>query len=248
MPRLSAGMAALVLVLGGLIHGGAWAQEAEQPIAEVSQQTTEQATEAAAHEAAGLCPVSGEPIDRSIFTYFRDRRVYFNSQESREKFKSRPRAYLKEVEAQWKTLKPLRVQVRCPVTGKPPDRRCYVQWRAGRVCLVDDDAKMVWQKWDRPTRRKELRDCYTFQTWCPCGKAEIDPACYVQHGERVVYFCCPDCRQAFQEQPGKYLKGIDVQIKANEETWKKRVAAKDAERKQSGQRKKPPRKKDAKEE
>lgn len=70
---------------------------------------------------AAKCPVTGDPIDRRFSTEFRGKQVYFATAAAAEQFKADPYAYADGLRAQWEALRPLRLQVLCPVTGKPID-------------------------------------------------------------------------------------------------------------------------------
>ena len=46
------------------------------------------------------CPVSGKPIDKSYFTDFQGRRVYFANEKSKDKFAKEPAKYLAKLDEQ----------------------------------------------------------------------------------------------------------------------------------------------------
>lgn len=43
---------------------------------------------------------------------------------------------------------------------------------------------------------------------CPLTGKPVDPAYTVRHGERVVGFCCGDCRAKFVAEPAKYAEKV----------------------------------------
>ena len=52
------------------------------------------------------------------------------------------------------------------------------------------------------------------QKVCPVMGGKIDPNIYVDYNGRRVYFCCNMCPPKFKEDPDKYLKKLDEQLKA----------------------------------
>lgn len=50
------------------------------------------------------------------------------------------------------------------------------------------------------------------QTMCPVmQKNKINPKVFVDHEGRRVYFCCPGCTDAFEQDPQRFLSIIDAQ-------------------------------------
>jgi len=43
------------------------------------------------------------------------------------------------------------------------------------------------------------------QTVCPVTGEKIDPAVFVMHEGKKIYFCCDSCIKPFQKDPKKYL-------------------------------------------
>jgi YHS domain-containing protein len=46
------------------------------------------------------------------------------------------------------------------------------------------------------------------QKVCPISDFDIDPAVFVEHEGKKVYFCCPGCIETFQKEPAKYLSKL----------------------------------------
>ena len=100
--------------------------------ADLKHRRAEQAAAAAAAVAAAVepiqCPVTGRPIDLNVSIEFEGRRVYFADATAREKFLDDPGQYAEAVRKQWDLMRPPRVQVLCPVTGKPVDPEVSTLW------------------------------------------------------------------------------------------------------------------------
>jgi YHS domain-containing protein len=47
------------------------------------------------------------------------------------------------------------------------------------------------------------------QTTCPVMGGAIDQKVYLDHEGKRIYFCCPACIPAFQQDPAKYLKKME---------------------------------------
>lgn len=46
-------------------------------------------------------------------------------------------------------------------------------------------------------------------TVCPVMGGKADPAVFVEHEGRKVYFCCAGCPETFAKDPAKYLAALD---------------------------------------
>jgi|GEM_PF-1117576 len=188
----------------------------------------EQAAAAAAAVAAAVepiqCPVTGRPIDLNVSIEFEGRRVYFADATAREKFLDDPGQYAEAVRKQWDLMRPPRVQVLCPVTGKPVDPEVSTLWNGVRIYFASAEAKATWEK-DPQRYAAKLEESYTFQTVCPCGYGDIRPDVSLEYNGRTLYFCCPGCREGFKRNPEAMLKQVDEQIAANKLKWERWRAA-----------------------
>jgi len=43
------------------------------------------------------------------------------------------------------------------------------------------------------------------QTTCPIMGSPINKALYTEYKGKKVYFCCPGCKEKFEEEPEKYI-------------------------------------------
>lgn len=64
------------------------------------------------------CPVSGKPSDQNIFTAHKGGRVFFDSDESKQKFMASPAQYTPAANYQLVLTRQAQ-QVKCPIQGKP---------------------------------------------------------------------------------------------------------------------------------
>jgi YHS domain-containing protein len=188
----------------------------------------EQAAAAAAATAAEVekpvCPVTGRPIDLNVWTELDGKRIYFADEAARAKFQENPGQYAENVRKQWELMRPPRVQVLCPVTGQPVNRQVSTLWNGERIYFASPAAKATWE--EHPQRYAEkLKQCYTFQTVCPCGYGDIRPDVSLEYKGRTLYFCCPGCRDAFRRNPEPMLKQMHQRIEANKRRWEQQQAA-----------------------
>ncbi|MFH0963458.1 MAG: hypothetical protein V2A58_05540 [Planctomycetota bacterium] len=51
------------------------------------------------------------------------------------------------------------------------------------------------------------------QKVCPVMGNPIDPSIYADHNGRRIYFCCPACVNTFKNDPDKYVKKVDEELK-----------------------------------
>ncbi|MBU0638337.1 MAG: hypothetical protein KKB50_05685 [Planctomycetes bacterium] len=174
-----------------------------------------------------VCPVTGKPVSQRFYVYLEGRRVLFATSEAIAEYRKNPEKYLEGVQAQLAQRKLLRVQVKCPVTGKPINPRSFADMARRRVYFGVDHAKMEWIKWSAEQQREALKDCYSYQTLCPIDQRQISPKVYCEYNKGcTAYFCCKECQEKFEKEPQKYIKQIEEQIKANKAEWEKRRQSK----------------------
>ncbi|MFN0137231.1 MAG: hypothetical protein ACKVS9_14070 [Phycisphaerae bacterium] len=169
-----------------------------------------------------LCPVmEGEPIDPKTWVRYRGKRVYVCCEECVQQFKEDPEKYAAGIKVQWDAMRPLRVQIKCPVTGETPQSKFLVELPDRDVFFANADAQEKFRKDRKPFLKKLDEECYTFQGMCPCGGKEIDPTISHKFGERTVYFCCEGCVEPFKKDGEPAIKKLDEHIKSNEAKFKK---------------------------
>lgn len=171
---------------------------------------------------AAACVVTDEAIDPAEYAYFRGRRVYFANETARQAFEVDPYSYAEAVKRQWQTLKPLRMQVRCPMTGKELDLTVYVEGPTHRIYFASEDAKAQWSKLTPARQAKRLERTYSFQTTCAaCGNL-INPTVMRTYDGHTVFFCCPHCPMALKDDPKPFLKEVRAEEAANRAAFEKR--------------------------
>jgi YHS domain-containing protein len=202
----------------------AFAQSKRADLPKTHRVAEEQAAAKAAAAAGAVCPVTGRPINPEIWTDVEGKRVYFADEAARTKFLEDPGQYAEAMRAQWELMRPPRVQVLCPVTGKPVNPQISTLWNGERIYFATPEAKAAFE--EQPQRYAgKLKDCYTFQTVCPCGYGEIRPDVSLEYKGRTLYFCCPGCREAFKRNPDAMMKQIDERIEANKRRWEQQHPA-----------------------
>ncbi len=180
-----------------------------------------EAKAAAADDDTAYCPVTSKKLtDFSISTKYRNKLVYFADKEALEKFTQEADPYLDAVKAQWKALRPRRVQVLCPVTGKPCDEQFSAPLGHGSVHFASAEALETWKKESKSYEAK-LDACYTFQTNCLVCGHEVSPDLSVDIKGRKIYTACGGCVETIKGNPEKYLKKADDMIAANKASWEK---------------------------
>lgn len=167
-----------------------------------------------------LCPVTGKPIDKAVFIRFRGKRVYFADQACIAKFRENPGEYAEGLKAQWERMRPLRVQVTCPVTGDTIDKRFFVEMPDDDLYFASEQARASWEK-DRKPYEQKLDACYTFQTHCGTCPGDFNPQAMIEHESRKIYFCCMGCGGVFKKDPQKFIGKYDAEVAANKAAWQK---------------------------
>lgn len=223
-----AGIVAAAFAVAPLI-----AQEAK-PAPEAKPAAQENKPAAGQHEAKPtgqtkaaemVCPVSGEPIKKNAFTYFKNRRVYFCCKDCMAKFEKDPAKYSDGVTKQWDANKLLRLQVLCPISGKAIERKVFVEGDNDRIYFADEDSKKKWNPADHGMMNRLEEQCYTYQPMCPIGGEMIDPAASADIDGKKVYFCCSNCVEKFKKDQSANMKKLEETIKANRKAYTTRAIA-----------------------
>ena len=171
-------------------------------------------------KAKPLCPVMGEPIDFSVSVATDDGPVFMCCPGCIKKYKANPSKYASEVAAQRKTLAGrAKVQVKCPVSGKPADPDRYVEVGGKKVSFCCMGCAGKYKK-NPGAFKTALANSYTYQTKCPVMDEEIDPLVSTTLASgQTVYFCCKGCDKKFTKNPAKYAEKLASQgfaIKASD--------------------------------
>jgi len=159
-----------------------------------------------------LCPVMGNPVVFTVSTMTDEGPVYFCCPPCIKKYKADPKKYAEKVSEQRKVLANLpRVQVSCPVTGKPIAKDSFVEHKGQKFFLCGPGCVKKFQK--EPDKYKAgLAGGYTYQTKCPVTDKEIDPGVFttLKNGQKI-YFCSKMCNKKFLDEPAKYAPNLDKQ-------------------------------------
>jgi YHS domain-containing protein len=181
----------------------------------------------------------GEPIDFSVSTMTDDGPVYFCCASCVEKFQKNPQKHAEKVAAQRELLRNRpRIQVNCPLSGEPIDRKVFTEQNGKKVYFCCAGCKAKYEK--EPAKYAgKLEASYTYQTRCPVMGGEIDPAVFTDlpTGQRI-YFCCAGCENRLLKDPEKYAPQLAAQgIRINVEKLKADREAHDnnGKRKRGGQ-------------
>lgn len=170
-------------------------------------------------EEAPLCPVSGKPIDRKIYVYFKGKRVYFDSADSRARFETDALEYAEGVKAQWERMRPLWIQARCPVTNEPLRRLdLFLEGPQSRIYFATPEAMAEWLK-DPNQFRGRFPRCMSFQAQCATCDNDANPTIEARLKGKPYYFCCEGCRDVFSRKPSDFVAQVVEQTKANKEEW-----------------------------
>jgi YHS domain-containing protein len=157
------------------------------------------------------CPVSGEPVNLYVSLATDEGPVYFCCTDCVGKYKAAPKDFAEKVAAQRAALAKLpKVQVTCPVSGKPVDKQQFSEYKGEKVYFCCPDCKPKFDK-DPSAFKAKLAASYIYQTKCPVMGGDIDPAVFVDLPTKErVYFCCPMCNPKFTKEPDKYAPKLAV--------------------------------------
>jgi YHS domain-containing protein len=193
-------------VVAAILGLGAWTLWAADAPAEGTQPSGQAKPEQA------LCPVKGEPVDFSVRLDTEDGPVYFCCPNCIPKYKADPKTYAAKVAAQRAVLAKLpRVQVTCPVSGKPIDGKTYLEIGGVKIGFCCPDCPPKYKQ-DPAKYKAKLEGSYTYQTKCPVSDEDITPTVFtdLSTGQRI-YFCCSDCIAQLKADPAKYAPKLAAQ-------------------------------------
>ncbi|MFH0981277.1 MAG: hypothetical protein V2A79_07050 [Planctomycetota bacterium] len=158
------------------------------------------------------CPVTSEPVDFAVSIRTDQGPVFFNSVDGLTEYRSSPEKYAEAVSEQRKTLsgRP-KVQVTCPVSGKPVDDEVFVEREGQKVCFCSEDCVAKFK--NEPSKYEaNLANSYSYQTKCPVSGGEINPSAFAElpNGQQV-FFCCAGCAPRFQANLAEYAPNLAAQ-------------------------------------
>jgi YHS domain-containing protein len=159
-----------------------------------------------------LCPVLGRPIDFFDSVRTDNGPVFFCCDDCIKKYKADPEKYADKVAEQRLALAKLaKVQVTCPVSGKPVDPKAFIEQNGQKIFFCCDNCPVTYKQ-DPAKYKANLANSYSYQTRCPVEGGPINPQVYADlpGGERV-YFCCKGCDEKFFKDPAKYLPNLKAQ-------------------------------------
>jgi YHS domain-containing protein len=182
-----------------------------EPAAEVAQVT-----------AKPTCPVSkGADINFAVSYTTEEGPVFFCCGNCCGKFAEDPAAFAEAAAEQRAALASLpKIQVSCPISGKPFNSEFTVDYEGEKVAFCCGDCCAEFSK-DPAKYAGKLLGSYTFQTKCPVSGKPINPKAFVVVDKTPVYFCCQGCLAEFKKKPVKYLPELEAQgykLKVDENT------------------------------
>ena len=127
----------VALLMGSLVavlSAGAWAQGAQAE--EKPQATPATNTKEAPTKTQKICPLMGGEVDRSLYVDYNGKRIFVCCTECLPEVKKDPARILEVMKEKGidveDTPNPQRT---CPITGKPIDRRLFVDYEGKRIFL-----------------------------------------------------------------------------------------------------------------
>jgi len=158
-----------------------------------------------------LCPVGGEPVNLAVSVPTDEGPIFFCCKHCIDKYRADPSKYAAGVEAERRVLAtPPRVQVRCPVSGKPASPEIFVERGAEKTYFCSEDCREKFQS--EPERfRAGVAASYTYQTKCPVSGRPIWSNVSTTAEGVEVYLCSKDCLETFRRNPTKFADRLAEQ-------------------------------------
>jgi YHS domain-containing protein len=157
------------------------------------------------------CPVSGKPVIFANSVMTKDGPVYFCCKGCPKEFEANTAKYEAKAAEQRTALASWpRVQVSCPMSGKPVNSKAFTEVHGKKVYFCCNDCKAEYEK-DPAKYKAKLDASYTYQVLCPVTGEEIDPATSADFGGQTVYFCCGGCKGKLADDAAKYAPALSAQ-------------------------------------
>lgn len=161
---------------------------------------------------APKCPVTGNPVNLAVSAPTLEGPVFFCCKDCIAKFRAEPAKYAAAVSAQRAVLSQRpKVQVKCPVSGDPPNPKITIEKDGQKVTFCSNECKEKYAA-DPAKYASALANAYTHQTVCPVMKLTINPTSFTKlaSGE-TVYYCCKGCDDKLLADPAKYAPVLQEQ-------------------------------------
>lgn len=158
------------------------------------------------------CPVMDEPASLALSVDTVDGPVYFCCKGCMAKYRAKPGKYTAKVAAQREALAGrAKVQVICPVSKEPVDRKVSIESDGKKVYFCCKSCAGKYQA-DPAKYAGALAGSYSYQLKCPVMGGEIDPTASTKlaTGE-TIYYCCQMCDKKLLGNPGKYNENLVAQ-------------------------------------
>lgn len=172
------------------------------------------AKEAAEKKFECTCPVSGKPAKASASVAMKDgSQVYFCCDGCPKAYQADPKKYATKVNRQLLETGQV-VQVACPLSGKPVSKEAMAEIGEADVhfccehCLAEYNDAKEDKKLELVFGADAMKKGFTHQTKCPVSGKPINPTASIEYKGENVYFCCPGCPKAFEENPEKYVSKL----------------------------------------
>jgi YHS domain-containing protein len=162
---------------------------------------------------AATCPVSGKPAGEDHVVERknggRTEKIYFCCDNCPKAYKEDPKKFRLQVNRQLLETGQM-VQVACPLTGKPINKEAKAEAGEAEVhfccknCLAKYNDASNEEKLQLVFSPAALKKGFTKQTKCPVSGKDINPEEFTEYEGQKVYFCCPNCKAAFEKDPAKF--------------------------------------------
>ena len=157
-----------------------------------------------------MCPVMGEPAVFNLSMETDEGPIFVCCKGCIRRLKKEGDKYSAQIAEQRAVLAKLpKVQVRCPVTGKPVDGETTLLYHGREIQFFCDKCPPTFKK--SPEKFKaNLANSYTYQTKCPISGEPIDRtlSTTLATGE-TIYTCCGGCAKKIGADPVKYASILE---------------------------------------
>lgn len=164
------------------------------------------------------CIISGHDAVEDGAITFKTKKLFFCCEDCPKAFKEEPAKFMAKAAHQLLQTKQA-AQVACPFTGRKLNPEKTVDVAGVKVAFCCENCQGKAKKADGDDllalvfSKEALEKGFTLQNKCPVSGKDIDPTKTVEYKGEKVYFCCPNCPKAFENDPAKFAAKLPQLMK-----------------------------------
>ncbi len=178
------------------------------------------------------CPVSGDAINKDVFTEYNGKKIYFCGADCKEAFEANPEKYAKKMKSEEKaSAESVKLQSVCPVMGGEINKDLYADHDGKRIYFCCESCFAPFKEEPEKYIKKMEDEGITvaqLQTHCPIMGGEINKNIYVDRKGKRIYFCCDGCQAKLSDERIEELEAQGIVFEDAPDSKKSKKAKKES--------------------